>query len=105
MARIEVERVESDGLSRQVWRFHSTSGFGSQPNILRVEYYGREQRASKRHKWVQREATRYSSYDHRAYYSGVAAKDVPLPDDVAAEAKDKFMQSVKVVGPIFEERR
>lgn len=103
MAVIEVERIEPDCLSRQVWRFHATTGYGSQPNILRVEYYGQEQRATKRHKWVSLPATRYTSFDDRRYNSGIAAKDVPLPDDVAAQAKDVFINSIQVVGPLIRE--
>lgn len=100
MARIEVEHVEPDGLSRQVWRFHSITGFGSQPNFLRVEYYGQEKRASKRHKWVQREATRYTSFDPRSYNSGIKAEDVPLPDYVAKDALERYMRSIVVCGPL-----
>jgi hypothetical protein len=105
MAIIEVERVEPDGLSRQVWRFHSTTGLGLNNTHLRVEYYGQEQRASKRHKWVSLPKTRYTSFDTRSYYSGIAAQDVPLPVDVAAQAKDLFMHSVQVVGPFIRESR
>ena len=105
MAVIEVERIGPDGLSRQVWRFHLTAGFGSQPNVLRVEYYGQEQRASRRHKWIVRHATRYTSFDDRPYNSGIAAKDVPLPVDVASQAKDLFMSTVTVTGPLIRENR
>lgn len=97
MANVEVERVAEDGLSRQIWRFHVITGYGN--TILRVEYYGRETRSSKRHKWITAPAKRYASFDPRPYNSGIAAKDVPLPDDVAAEAKDRFMHAVVVSGP------
>ena len=100
MAVIEVERIESDGLSRQVWRFHSMSGYGSGPTFLRVEYYGREARATKRHKWVIAQGTRYTSFDDRPYNSGIKPEDVPLPGDIAEEALSRFVQSVVVCGPL-----
>lgn len=100
MAIIEVEHVESDGLSRRVWRFHSATGYGMSPTFLRVEYYGIEQRASKRHKWVSAPQTRYAASDPRSYNSGIKAEDVPLPDYVAKDALDRYMRSVVVCGPL-----
>jgi len=99
MAIIEIERIETGNLSRQVWRFHMISGYGASQVFLRVEYYGKEERASKRHKWVKNPATRYTSFDDRPYNSGIRADDVPLPQDVADEALDRFTQSVIVCGP------
>jgi hypothetical protein len=99
MAKIEVERADADGLSRQIWHFHLTTGFGSMSNVLRVELYASETRPTKRHKWVTLASKRYSSFDNRSYYSGIKAEDVPLPDDVLTEAKDILVKSIVVVGP------
>ena len=99
MAVVEVERVEGGGLARQVWRFRA-AGYGSVSTFLRVEYYGREQRASKRHKWVAAPGTRYTSFDDRPYNSGIKAEDVPLPVDVADEALAGYMGKVVVCGPL-----
>jgi hypothetical protein len=100
MAIIEIERVESDSLSRQVWVFHVIAGYGSSPVFLRAEYYGKEERASKRHKWEKNPGTRYTSFDDRPYNSGIKAEDVPLPNDVAGEAISRFTQSIIVCGPL-----
>lgn len=104
MATIEVERVEAGGLSREVWRFRAEMGY-SGPPTLRVVFYGLEERPSSRHKWRSLPAKRYTSSDPRPYNSGIKAQAVPLPVDVAAQAKDLFMHSVTVVGPRVEDLR
>lgn len=104
MSMIEVERIEEGGLSRKVWRFHASIGY-SLPATLRVSFYGLETRPSTRHKWRSEPATRYTSDDPRRYNSGIEAKDVPLPNDVAAEAKDILMRSIVVTGPLIRDVR
>ena len=86
---MKIERISEDGLSREVWRFFVAAprwGNDDQVNVI-LEYYGREARETKRHKFQAHAATRYSSSDTRAYNSGIKAADVPLPENVIAEAK------------------
>lgn len=89
MARIEVIREAPDRLSEQVWQFSVSSDWSSDEVRLLLGYYARRQRATTRHKMKLVEAGRPSQWDRteqRSYYSGIDAKDVPLPDDVKAEA-------------------
>lgn len=93
---MEIERVSEDGLSREVWRFGVlTPHFGRQGvvNII-VEFYGKEVRASKRHKFVSDPRTRHCTSDMRRYNSGIDATDVPLPEDVIEEAKGRLVINV-----------
>ena len=93
---MEIERVSQDGLSREVWRFGVfTPHFGRQGVInIVVENYGREARASTRHKFKSDPRWRFDSFDSRRYNSGIDAADVPLPDDVIEEAKSRLVITV-----------
>jgi hypothetical protein len=88
MVRIEVTREAPDRLSDQVWQFSVSSDWSSDEVRLLLGYYARRQRATTRHK-MKLEAGRPSQWDRteqRSYHSGIEANDVPLPDDVKAEA-------------------
>lgn len=83
--RIMVERLSPDELHRKTWRFavidkHTDDG---DRLFVVVDEYTEEQRASKRQKLkLERKYTRLRS-------SPLDRTEVPLPDDVAAEARQK----------------
>ena len=85
---MEVERLSADGLSREVWRFSVFSPrFGSASRVdIALGYYGKEVRASTRHKFKPEAQSRWSFDDQRRYNSGISASEVPLPDDVKQQA-------------------
>ena len=101
---MEIVRMAEDRLSREVWRFEVYAPrFGARGavNIICMAY-GREQRKTTRHKFVSEPATRHSTSDPRRYNSGIAAEDVPLPDDVIEEAKANLV--INVYGPDVDRR-
>lgn len=84
----------SDDTHREVWRFNFI-----EPRIA-LTGYRQEERASKRHGW------KSSGVHYDAYYkrnSTVALKDIPLPNDVAAEAKEFVMNQIYVARSIRDE--
>ncbi len=93
---MEAERISEDGLSREVWRFGAFMpryGHTGAVNII-TQFYGKEVRASKRHKFVSEPRDRYVASDSRRYNSGIKAEDVPLPQDVADEIAAKISVAV-----------
>lgn len=83
--RIEVERLSADELHRQAWEFaviDKQTDDGDRLFVV-VDQYTEEQRASKRQKLkLVRKYTRLRA-------SPLDRAEVPLPDDVAAEARQK----------------
>lgn len=101
---MEIVRESEDALSREVWRFSlHTPSFGRKEavNVL-VEFYGREKRATKRHKFVSDQHFRFSNWHRRKYDSGIDATAVPLPEDVIAEIKSRI---VVLVHPAAADRQ
>ena len=97
MSRIEVVRESEDRLSSRVWKFSVSTGWtaGADQVVLLLDYYAEQVRASTRHKMKLADGRprQWSRMERRSYFSGIEAKDVPLPDDVREEA----IASVKVV--------
>ncbi len=91
MAGIEVEHISADRLSCETWRFSMDTGYGHNKTIhLRLQFYGKANRPSTRHKFKFEPKNRFDNIDHRRYNSGIAVEDVPLPEDVKAEAISKI---------------
>lgn len=95
MAGIEVTREAPDRLSDQVWRFHLSSDWSGDEVRLLLDYYAKRQRPTPRHKMKLADGrpSQWSRIEQRSYYSGIEAKDVPLPDDV----RDEAIAALKVV--------
>ena len=83
---IEVERIIND-LEKENW------GFTLVDKTLVLAHYRYLARATKRHGF--KAIKFYSGWDRRVSTVGVG--DVPLPEDVAQEAKQKLFDMVKVV--------
>ena len=100
MTFITVERLAPDGLSKRVWRFMPWDSHGDFAIFL--DGYSEQERQTKRHGWnakiVNTPAKRikmvYSRIDERQ--SELAVNEVPLPDDVAADAKQQFIATLVV---------
>ena len=94
---IEVIR-QIDELHRQVWRFN----FMDRECQLRVDHYALQHRPTKRHK--------YRTTEYYDFYSGsrgidrIPSKEIPLPEDVVAEARREFYNKLTVVIRHDEER-
>ena len=84
-----VEVVVGGDLERERWRFILVDSH-ARPR-LRCNYFGRERRASKRHKWVATE-----SFDPDTRGRGIARADVPLPTAVALEARNRLCDLIDV---------
>lgn len=93
MSRIEIVRESADRLTDQVWQFH-LSAHWSEVNLM-LDYYAERQRPTPRHKMklAAGRPRQWSRMEQRSYFSGIEAKDVPLPDDV----RDEAVRAVKVV--------
>ena len=85
MQRIEVSRSTSD-LTRKRWEF-TLFDF---PKVY-LEYYGEEERTTKRHKW--RAPKRYTRQNPGRVYEGMVIKEEPeVPADVVAEVLKKYAE-------------
>lgn len=84
---MEVERQSEDGLAREVWYVRISTPYAYGVVNAVVCGYDREKRASKRHKFKPDPAYHLDKFDRRR--NGVAPKDVPLPEDVIAEIKQR----------------
>jgi hypothetical protein len=97
--RIDVERKSSDH-TRQLWSFFVVVNHGDQI-ILRLNTYRNEHRATPRHKWqpITRTQSCFDSGDNRTYGDGrgLPSWDVPLPEDVRAEAASKAAEKIIVL--------
>lgn len=91
---IEVTRTAEDGLSEQSWRFVIYADYTSKVTLSLSSYHVLT-RASPRHKM--RIVSKWVRADQRSYFSDIKAADVPLPDDVVAEARAAL--NIEFVGP------
>ena len=88
MQRIEVSRSTGD-LTRKCWEF-TILDF---PKVY-LEYYGEEERKTKRHKW--RAPKKYTRQNPGRVYEGVIIREEPkVPADVVAEALAKFAEQLE----------
>jgi hypothetical protein len=90
--RYPVDRTSDDGLETQIWQFESMIPYSSEPAKLVVAVYGIGTRKTRRHKWD----WHYRYERGMRQRSNMKAEQVPLPDDVKAEALSLFMDSVVV---------
>lgn len=90
---VEVIRMSNDRLSDQVWTFYINAG--SDTVTLKLSSYLIRERPTTRHKMKM--IARWSYFDQRSYYSSIAARDVPMPDDVRADAVKAL--KIEVAGP------
>ena len=96
----EVIREDPNGLNRQTWDFSIMDYHGGFTIFLNG--YSQQVRPTKRHGWkvkivdtaTQRINMTYSRLDSRR--RGLTEQEVPLPDDVAQEAKSKVVDSISV---------
>lgn len=95
--RIEIVREAADRLSRQVWVLTFTTVHGNGAPALRLYEFDAETRATLRHKYRSTGQWAYEAWRR----SSVKVADLPLPDDVIAEAK---AQIVAAVGALEVER-
>lgn len=104
--RIEVERVEEDGLKRQLWRFDFVTSWGDTA-ALRLEQWQPQERLSRRHKWAKTgegwQRRFHNSHHHHGFR--MPAAEVPFPADVVEEATAKAIASIKVEGAVDPEER
>ncbi len=96
--RVEVERVEPDRLTRQVWTFWVGTGYGIHDAVkLRLEDWQRQERRTPRHKWVKAgDGWKSRAHNGTVHYGGwtTPAADVPFPADVVEEAKAALMARI-----------
>jgi hypothetical protein len=94
MARIEVTRESEDRLSDQVWQFTVAADWSAEIRVM-LDYFAERTRPTTRHKMKLADGRprQWSRMEQRAYFSGIEAKDVPLPDDV----RDEAIAAVKIV--------
>jgi len=86
MPRIQVLR-STDDLTRRCWEF-TILDF---PKV-HLEYYGEEERATRRHKWKS-VGDIYTRLDHRRH--GSIKEEPEVPADVVEEALAKFAEQLE----------
>lgn len=89
--RYPVDRTSDDGLQTTIWEFDLIAPMGLRAKIV-VDSYMTGTRPSKRHKF-QWTAKYVRGMRNR---SDLKAEQVPLPDDVKAEALQLVMQSITI---------
>lgn len=87
--QIEIIRQETE-VERQRWLFYFEA---SSSPTLRLNYYSRETRQSKRH----RNYTGDYYAMHEPRNSKIRVGDVPIPDDVVQECKGKILEQFRVI--------
>jgi hypothetical protein len=100
--KVEVVRQDSEGLTRSVWGFEL-----SERGELVLKSFSNEQRETRRHKWqIVGPCFRGGGGVDYRHGNWMPREDVPLPDDVAKEAVNAVVASLKVVVPdgCFERR-
>lgn len=80
---------EQDGLNRQVWRFD----YVDNECVLRVSGYEELNRPTKRHNYTC--IKKFVPWEQGC--GKMTRADIPLPDNVAAEALQQFVAKIKVV--------
>lgn len=97
MAGINVFENESD-TRRQHWTFSVATTIGGQDEVkLLLVSYTTDERESTRHKW--RATKGWYRSDERAYYSQIDRNDVPVPDWVVEEAKQRVVVTFEALEP------
>ena len=95
--QIAVERQPTE-LTCERWVFNA---FDVHQGLeLRLTAYLKMMRPTKRHKFTSVGSSNYDTYRRRE--ATIKIEDVPLPDDVIVEAKEKFMDEMKQVRVIKE---
>lgn len=90
-----IEIINGSDTGREVWRFKPAGG-PSDVLALMLHYYAREERASKRHKWLP--AGRWYSHLKDPRTSDfLPAKDAPIPSWVLDEARDKAIPTLRFI--------
>lgn len=90
------KRLAADLFTQQRWVFWVTCDRSYAGVMVFIEEYYEEERPSRRHKF--RPVRGYRRIDQRymGQFEGIDVDDVPLPDDVEAEAMERVMDSVLV---------
>lgn len=91
---ITVERVSDDELSMEKWEFVTYMNVSSDTVTVRLHFYGRSERASKRHKFKFEYTNKFVNYNPRS--CGMKAEDVFTPCDVFEEACEQIKFTLKV---------
>ena len=86
--RCNIERTAEDKLHQEVWSFAQFD------NRLVLDLYAKLERATTRHKFQVVSGYSYSRLDRRRNQMELSA--VPWPDDVIADAKQRFIDSITV---------
>jgi hypothetical protein len=99
---IEVERLDASGLKRQVWRFELLSRISDNIHEIYLDTYSAQTRITKRCGWLI-DVGSVNGMNKKMQYcrlftreSGLPIDQVPLPDDVAAEAKKIVVDGLTV---------
>ena len=100
--RVEIIRETDDGLRRQRWEFvYLIEGY-SFPRLT-LNLWTEETRPSKRRRIWERSAEGYKWRSHNGtiHFYGFRrpAAEVPMPDDVVAEARRIIEAATQIVGP------
>lgn len=90
--RYPVDRTSDDGLQTTIWQFEEYQDRMGGQVRLKVYIYQTGTRATRRHGWKWDKF--YARTERRN--SNITPAQVPLPDDVKAEALQLFMDSVSV---------
>lgn len=90
---IEVERMNADEMTKQVWGFVTL--LGQSGNIqLKLVNYEVQTRESKRHKFKPDWRKSYDRYKSRS--AEMKVEDVPFPADVVRQARDALIAKIEV---------
>lgn len=92
MAAIEVIREEEGRLKCQKWTFDTWAI--ERDGEIRCRWYGIMERQTTRHKYVVK--SKWDKADERSYNSKIKREEVPLPEDVKAEALKKVADRIRV---------
>lgn len=79
---------QHDQLNREVWQFQFIDHH--RKPVLILEEYHQQNRSSTRHKWISTE------FWQRIGHRRSTLNNVPLPAEVIAEAKVRFMELIEV---------
>lgn len=95
--RLEVVRERGDKkLRRQRWVFWVTTDRSYQGISCFIDEYYEEERPSTRHKFRPKRGYKRIDRRYMGQFIGVEVEDVPLPEDVEAEALERIMDSIVV---------
>ena len=92
--RYPVDRTSDDGLQTTIWGFELSVPNSFSSPVLRLWQYASGTRKTRRHKWVWNRF--YERLGRNNLEISIRAEQVPLPDDVKAEALQLVMQSITI---------